>query len=116
MPPERVESFLTTQQANQDTNATAEAKPTSTDVEADDPTAEIEQSNVAKPAVMEQPTKHQQMTSVIWTTVLGLPIVQPYRKVKKGQVATKLQSVLVSDPSKPSEGTGHLVVVGNVHS
>lgn len=28
----------------------------------------------------------EQMTSVIWTTALGLPIVQPYRKVRRRQV------------------------------
>lgn len=28
----------------------------------------------------------EQMTSVIWTTPLGLPVVQPYRKPKKRQV------------------------------
>jgi len=28
----------------------------------------------------------EQMSSVVWTTMLGLPIVQPYRKVKRRQV------------------------------
>jgi DNA-directed RNA polymerase len=30
----------------------------------------------------------EQMTSVIWTTPLGLPVVQPYRKPKKRQVSS----------------------------
>lgn len=38
------------------------------------------------------------MSSVIWTTPLGLPIVQPYREDKKTQIQTKLQSVFLSDP------------------
>ena len=38
------------------------------------------------------------MTSVIWTTPLGLPIVQPYREVKKKQISTNLQTVFISDP------------------
>lgn len=38
------------------------------------------------------------MSSVIWTTPLGLPIVQPYREDKKTQIQTKLQSVYLSDP------------------
>lgn len=38
------------------------------------------------------------MSSVIWTTPLGLPIVQPYREDKKTQIRTKLQSVFLSDP------------------
>lgn len=38
------------------------------------------------------------MSSVIWTTPLGLPIVQPYRENSKKQVATNLQTVFISDP------------------
>ncbi|SCV99723.1 LAFE_0B01090g1_1 [Lachancea fermentati] len=38
------------------------------------------------------------MSSVIWTTPLGLPIVQPYRENCKKQVATNLQTVFISDP------------------
>ncbi|TIC09294.1 DNA/RNA polymerase [Wallemia mellicola] len=48
-------------------------------------------------------TAKEQMTSVIWTTPLGLPIVQPYRKAKKKQVATLLQSVYLADPNIPTE-------------
>ncbi|RUP43745.1 mitochondrial rna polymerase [Jimgerdemannia flammicorona] len=43
------------------------------------------------------PTANQ-MTSVIWTTPLGLPIVQPYRRVKKRQVSTILQTVFIENP------------------
>jgi DNA-directed RNA polymerase, mitochondrial len=46
--------------------------------------------------------KKEQMTSMIWTTPLGLPIVQPYRKTKRSQIHTKLQSVYISDPNVPS--------------
>ncbi|GAA5874345.1 hypothetical protein JCM1840_001354 [Sporobolomyces johnsonii] len=45
----------------------------------------------------------EQMTSVIWTTPLGLPVVQPYRKPKKRQVMTALQTVFIIDPSVPAE-------------
>lgn len=38
------------------------------------------------------------MSSVIWTTPLGLPIVQPYREQKRLQVSTRLQSVQLVDP------------------
>lgn len=38
------------------------------------------------------------MSSVIWTTPLGLPIVQPYRETSKKQVTTNLQTVFISDP------------------
>lgn len=48
----------------------------------------------------------EQMTSVVWTTPLGLPIVQPYRKAKRKQVVASLQSVYISDPNAPAEG-GH---------
>lgn len=36
---------------------------------------------------------------------MGLPIVQPYRKLKRKQIMTGVQSVYISDPSIPSEGT-----------
>ena len=43
------------------------------------------------------------MSSVIWTTPLGLPVVQPYRKLAKKQVMTALQSVYITDPNAPAE-------------
>lgn len=42
--------------------------------------------------------KPDYMSSIIWTTPLGLPIVQPYRDAGKKQVITNLQSVFISDP------------------
>jgi DNA-directed RNA polymerase len=48
--------------------------------------------------------KKEQMTSVVWTTPLGLPIVQPYRKTKRKQIMTSLQTVFISDPNSPAEG------------
>jgi hypothetical protein len=56
----------------------------------------VEQSNV-------RDVSQERMTSVIWTTALGLPIVQPYRKAKKKQVLTALQSVFISDPNLPTQ-------------
>ena len=50
----------------------------------------------------EDRTKNEQMTAVVWTTPLGLPVVQPYRRIKKKQVATALQSVYISDPNAPA--------------
>lgn len=43
------------------------------------------------------------MTSVVWTSPLGLPVVQPYRKPIKKQVMTSMQTVFISDPNAPSE-------------
>ena len=56
--------------------------------------------------VKEPPTRlrKEQMAAVVWTTPLGLPIVQPYRKVKRKQVMTSMQSVYISDPNAPAEG------------
>lgn len=45
----------------------------------------------------------EQMTSVVWTTPLGLPVCQPYRRPKKKQVQTALQTVHIWDPSIPAE-------------
>ncbi|KDQ52445.1 hypothetical protein JAAARDRAFT_138907 [Jaapia argillacea MUCL 33604] len=47
--------------------------------------------------------RKEQMTSVVWTTPMGLPIVQPYRKTKRKQIMTALQTVFISDPNTPSE-------------
>jgi DNA-directed RNA polymerase len=43
------------------------------------------------------------MTAVVWTTPLGLPVVQPYRKEAKKQVMTSLQTVYISDPNVQTE-------------
>jgi DNA-directed RNA polymerase len=53
--------------------------------------------------------KKEQMTSVVWTTPLGLPIVQPYRKANRKQIMTSLQTVYISDPNSPAEGEVHLI-------
>ncbi|EKM83036.1 hypothetical protein AGABI1DRAFT_69188 [Agaricus bisporus var. burnettii JB137-S8] len=47
--------------------------------------------------------KKEQMTSVIWTTPLGLPIVQPYRKIARKQIDTAIQTVYISDPNRLAE-------------
>jgi DNA-directed RNA polymerase, mitochondrial len=52
--------------------------------------------------------RKEQMTAVVWTTPLGLPVVQPYRKVKRRQVMTNTQSVYISDPYAPAEGERNL--------
>lgn len=57
----------------------------------------------AKEAKRKTRIPKEQMTSVIWRTPLGLPVVQPYRKPKKRQVATALQTVFITDPSLPAE-------------
>ncbi|ORY26907.1 hypothetical protein BCR39DRAFT_540046 [Naematelia encephala] len=43
------------------------------------------------------------MTAVVWTTPLGLPVVQPYRKVAKKQIMTALQTVYISDANKAQD-------------
>jgi len=46
------------------------------------------------------------MTTVVWTTPLGLPIVQPYRKIIRKQIKTAIQSVYISDPNANAEVNG----------
>ena len=41
----------------------------------------------------------EQMTTVIWTTLLGLPIVQPYRKTGRKQVTSRNPSQCLSHNS-----------------
>lgn len=48
--------------------------------------------------------RKEQMTAVVWTTPLGLPVVQPYRKIKRKQINASLQTVYISDPNAPAEG------------
>ncbi|KAJ3063985.1 DNA-directed RNA polymerase [Podochytrium sp. JEL0797] len=43
--------------------------------------------------------KIEKMASVIWTTPLGLPIVQPYRAIKTRIINTHLQTVTIRDNS-----------------
>ncbi|RIB09389.1 hypothetical protein C2G38_273120 [Gigaspora rosea] len=43
-----------------------------------------------------------QMTAVVWTTPLDLPIVQPYRRPNKRQIKTHLQSINIIDSETPS--------------
>ncbi|KAG6329701.1 hypothetical protein ID866_9388 [Astraeus odoratus] len=50
--------------------------------------------------------RKEQMSTVVWTTPLGLPIVQPYRKTKRKQIMTSLQTVFISDPNSPAEVNG----------
>jgi len=38
------------------------------------------------------------LSSVIWTSPLGLPVVQPYRKFKSKQIHTNLQTMVINDP------------------
>ncbi|EGV63947.1 DNA/RNA polymerase [Yamadazyma tenuis ATCC 10573] len=42
--------------------------------------------------------KPNHVSSVIWTTPLGLPCVQPYRTIKKQIIKTNLQDVAITDP------------------
>ncbi|KAG9650456.1 DNA/RNA polymerase, partial [Aureobasidium melanogenum] len=44
-------------------------------------------------------TKHLFRSSVIWTTPLRLPVVQPYRTSKRRQVKTNLQNIALQEPS-----------------
>lgn len=42
------------------------------------------------------------MTSVVWTTPLGLPVVQPYRRLDTMEIVTPLQRITVFNPNKPA--------------
>jgi DNA-directed RNA polymerase len=70
---------------------------------------ELDRSRSKKRAVTTRLRK-EQMTAVVWTTPLGLPIVQPYRKIKRKQIMTSMQSVYISDPNAPAEGEHQLLI------
>lgn len=48
-------------------------------------------------ATKEEVASGESLSSVIWTSPIGLPVVQPYRKTAKRQVDTALQSVYLVD-------------------
>ena len=54
-------------------------------------TSKVKKTKKSSPGLSRIPK--EQMTSVIWTTPLGLPVVQPYRKPKKRQVSLSSFSV-----------------------
>ncbi|KAH0833941.1 DNA/RNA polymerase [Lanmaoa asiatica] len=60
----------------------------------------------AKADTVEARIRKEQMATVVWTTPLGLPIVQPYRKAKRKQIMTSLQTVYISDPTAPAAVNG----------
>lgn len=62
--------------------------------------------NNGRTVIAESRLRKEQMTSVIWTTPLGLPIVQPYRQTKRKQIFTALQTVFISDPNVPAAVNG----------
>ncbi|CAH7674161.1 hypothetical protein PPACK8108_LOCUS9070 [Phakopsora pachyrhizi] len=45
----------------------------------------------------------QLMTSMTWTTPLGLVVCQPYRTQNRTQISTVLQTVYISDPNEPNQ-------------
>ncbi|KAK6456130.1 mitochondrial DNA-directed RNA polymerase [Scheffersomyces xylosifermentans] len=47
--------------------------------------------------------KPNHLSSVIWTTPLGLPCVQPYRVSKSQLIKTNLQDISISDPFSASQ-------------
>lgn len=59
--------------------------------------------------------RKMQMTAVVWTTKLGLPIVQPYRKIVRKQIRTAMQSLYISDPRVLSEGARCACVWGGCY-
>ncbi|KAG9007397.1 DNA-directed RNA polymerase [Tulasnella sp. JGI-2019a] len=99
VPPTRVEAFL----EDKKSFAASQAEAAAAELEESAPVKKSKGRGGSSKIVKAPDVKQEQMTSVIWTTVLGLPIVQPYRKVKRRQVFTNLQSIYISDPSKPAE-------------
>lgn len=63
-----------------------------------------EDSETGKPTLKTGPNvSREMMTSVIWTTPLGLPVVQPYRKDIRKQIKTSLQTIFIQDPNLASQ-------------
>ncbi|KAF8450112.1 hypothetical protein BGX38DRAFT_1092142 [Terfezia claveryi] len=56
-------------------------------------------AQMAKYAKQKAAPKVFYMTSVVWTTPLGLPVVQPYRRKASQLIPTFLQNVFITDPN-----------------
>jgi len=46
--------------------------------------------------------RNERMTTVVWTTPLGLPVVQPYRAIEYEKVHTVLARIRILDPTRPT--------------
>ncbi|KAF8553695.1 DNA/RNA polymerase [Imleria badia] len=60
----------------------------------------------AKADTVEARIWKEQMATVVWTTLFGLPIVQPFRKAKHKQIMTSLQTRYISDLAAPATVNG----------
>ncbi|KAJ3178579.1 DNA-directed RNA polymerase [Geranomyces variabilis] len=67
-----------------------------------DETVSNEGELVAKDRPNKSAAEVAKMTSVVWTTPLGLPVVQPYRVEKPRQIQTLLQTITIKDRHSPS--------------
>ena len=56
-------------------------------------------SQLRGPRVVHPPDDSSFMSTIVWTTPLGLPVVQPYRDYRKKQVKTHLQDIFILTPS-----------------
>ncbi|KAJ3088432.1 DNA-directed RNA polymerase [Quaeritorhiza haematococci] len=74
----------------------ASSSSSSSSMTVEDPSERVEGEPFTKKA---DPVK---MTSVIWTSPLGLPIVQPYRNFRSKMVKTNLQHIALLDTTTPS--------------
>jgi DNA-directed RNA polymerase len=57
------------------------------------------QKSLGSNAQRVEASKHLFRSSVIWTTPLRLPVVQPYRTSKRRQVKTHLQNIALQEPT-----------------
>ncbi|GAA98887.1 uncharacterized protein L969DRAFT_104350 [Mixia osmundae IAM 14324] len=62
-----------------------------------------EQNKLKKKQSSKDMLAREQMTTVVWTTPIGLPVAQPYRKQQRKQVKTVVQTVFISDPQTPTQ-------------
>jgi DNA-directed RNA polymerase len=105
IPPERIQQVVAAQEEFEEQKRAAEADEAERAAAAAEGRPFVKKTR-AGPKKIEGYTDlaKEMMTSVIWTTPLGLPVVQPYRKGKRKQVHTRLQTVYISDPNIQSGG------------
>ncbi|KAI8897522.1 hypothetical protein BC833DRAFT_540155 [Globomyces pollinis-pini] len=80
--------------------AQADAKASNSLNITDEVDPELQDREIIKLGQKPNRSKVPKLTSMTWTTPLGLPIVQPYRKMPLEHVKTFMQSFTVSDTTK----------------
>lgn len=101
IPPERIESAMNYRKVDPETNGSQPGKEGLEERKEDQP-AKRKSKNLDTHD-QENREEVELMTSMTWTTPLGLVVCQPYRTQNRTQIKTVLQTVYIADPYEPAQ-------------